>query len=500
MKMKKVIAMLAACTLLAASFVGCAKDTSKDNTDTSTPTTAPAETDSTDATDDAATDEIVTLKWITVGGGMPTNYDAWQKNINEYLGEKIGVNVEMEVVSWGDWDNRRNIIVNSGESFDILFTDGNKYNAASKLGAFLDITELAKTAAPELYSYIPEAYWNAVKVDGKVFAVPTYKDSSATNYFVYDTEKATKYNVNFVGIKNFSELTDGLMAMKDGEGVTPFILANDGAGVVTANYDNMGAGFRPLGVRFDDQSRKVVSIFEQEDILTELDTLHQWYEAGIINADAPTLAESPSYRMVYNAQGWSGAAKTTWGPNMGVEATADQFGDTIVSNDTVRGSLNAVYASSKYPEKCLQLLQLVNLDTKVRDAFYYGLEGENFNYTADGKIEKINNDWNMAGYTQGTFFTVSQLADADFNQWDEVKELNANAKPSVLLGFTFDTTTVETELAQCNAVFDKYKSVLLTGAQEPRELVAQMREELNAAGFETLITEAQAQVDAAFAQ
>ena len=226
--------------------------------------------------------------------------------------------------------------------------------------------------------------------------------------------------------------------------------------------------------------------------------LHQWYNAGIINADAPTLAEVPSYRMVFTAQGWSGAAKTTWGPNMGVEAVAQQTGDTIVSNDTVRGSLNAISASSKYPEKCMELLQLVNLDPKVRDAFYYGLEGENFNYTADGKVEKLNSDWTMAGYTQGTFFTVSQLSDADFNQWDEVKELNANAKPSVLLGFTLDTSSIETELAQCSAVYEKYKSVLLTGAQEPRETVKQMREELNAAGFEKVMTEAQTQVDAAF--
>ncbi len=496
MRMKKVVAIMAACTMLAASFVGCAKDNSKDGA--GTVTNAPTTTDN-NTSGDASNDEIVTLRWVTVGGGMPSNYDAWQKSINAYLGEKIGVNVDVEVVSWGDWDNRRNIIINSGESFDILFTDGIKYNTAAKLGAFLDITELAKTASPELYSYIPEDYWNAVKVDGKIYSVPTYKDSSATNYFVYDTEKAAKYNVNFKGINSLSDLTDGLKAMKDGEGTNPFLLAVEGSGVVTMNYDNMGAGFRPLGVRFDDESRKVVNIFEQEDVLKELDTLHQWYKEGIINADAPTLAEAPSYRMVYTAQGWSGAAKTTWGPNMGVEASADQYGDTIVSNDTVRGSLNAISASSKYPEKALQLLQLVNLDTKVRDAFYYGLEGENFNYTADGKIERINNDWNMAGYTQGTFFTVSQLSDAEFNQWDEVKELNSNAKPSVLLGFTFDTTNVETELASCNVVFDKYKSFLLTGAQDPRDLVKQMGEELKAAGFDKLLAEAQAQVDAAFA-
>ena len=28
---------------------------------------------------------VVTLKWVTVGGGQPNNYDAWLKQINPYL-------------------------------------------------------------------------------------------------------------------------------------------------------------------------------------------------------------------------------------------------------------------------------------------------------------------------------------------------------------------------------------------------------------------------------
>ena len=30
----------------------------------------------------AATDEVVTIKWITVGNGMPSNYDAWLEQVN----------------------------------------------------------------------------------------------------------------------------------------------------------------------------------------------------------------------------------------------------------------------------------------------------------------------------------------------------------------------------------------------------------------------------------
>lgn len=56
-----------------------------------------------------AAEDPVTLKWIQVGVGMPKTYDEWLDQINPYLEEKIGVNVEMEIVPWGDWDNRRNL-------------------------------------------------------------------------------------------------------------------------------------------------------------------------------------------------------------------------------------------------------------------------------------------------------------------------------------------------------------------------------------------------------
>ena len=111
-------------------------------------------------------------------------------------------------------------------------------------------------------------------------------------------------------------------------------------------------------------------------------------------------------------------------------------------------------------------MNLVNTDSKVRDWFYYGAEGVDFEYTEDNKVHRLSTDWKMAGYTQGTFFNVTQTDDVDFNQWDEVKELNENAKPSVMIGFNLDTSEIETELANCRAVYEKYYSELFTGARE----------------------------------
>jgi len=486
---RRVFALLLVVVMMGTLFVGCGSS-NEDEVDNAK-----------NQPGDTATNgnEVATLKWIMVGNGMPSNYKEWQENINAYLEEKIGVNVDVEVVSWGDWDNRRNVIINSGEYFDILFTDFGRYLSEVNLGAYYDITDLVKNSASDLYEYIPEDYWEAVKVNGRIYSVPTYKDSSMTQYIVWDKELADKYGINIQEHTTLESLTEPLRILKEGEGTAPFVLDKMGLSAIFTMYDGMGAELEPLGVRIDDESRTVVNVLKEEEVMNDLKILNQWYKEGIINADAPTLAELPSYRMVSIAQGWPSAAKTTWGPNMGVEAEAVQYTEPVLSNSTVRGSLNAIYSGSKYPEKALEFLQLVNLDSYVRDSFYYGLEGDNFKYTEDGKVEKLNTDWPMAGYTQGTFFTVSPIA-GEINQWDEVKELNEKAKGSVLLGFDLDPTNIQNELANCRAVWNKYRSELLTGARDPEELVESITAELEAAGFNKIIEEAQSQIDAAFNQ
>jgi len=474
--MKKVLAFILT-TMLLLSLAACGNgSTNKDGTD----------------------DGIVTIKWIQVGGGMPANYTAWKANLDAYLEEKIGVHLDMEIVSWGDWGNRRPIIVNTNEPYDILFTNMEAYAADVALGAFADITELVESSASALRDMIPESYWDACRVGNRIYAVPTYKDSSATQYFIWDKGIADAYGIAYQDFHTLTDLNDALYTIKEKENITPFILSADGLGALLTWYDSMGTGLRPLGVRYDDDSRSVVSVFEQPEVLRDLQLLHQWYMDGIINADAATLLEVPKYRFVMVAQGWSGAAETTWGPNMAKEVVAVQWGDTIVSNETVQGSMSCISAGSKHPEKALELLQLVNTDSYVRDALYYGLEGDNFDYIADGKVHRNNADWTMAGYTQGTFFNVTQTDDVDFNQWDEVRALNESASPSVLLGFAFDISPVSNEMANCKEVYARYIGEILTGTVEPISAVSDMLAELNAAGFQTILDEAQAQIDAHF--
>ena len=36
----------------------------------------------------AGGEDIVNLKWVIIGNGMPDNYDSWIGKVNDYIGEK----------------------------------------------------------------------------------------------------------------------------------------------------------------------------------------------------------------------------------------------------------------------------------------------------------------------------------------------------------------------------------------------------------------------------
>lgn len=443
--------------------------------------------------------EIVTLKWVTIGSGMPTNYDSWIAKVNEYLGEKIGVNLDMEVVAWGDWDNRRNIIISTNEAYDIIFGIGNNYTADIQLGAYADITDLIPENMKEFNELMPGKYWEAVSVDGRIYGVPSYKDSAISNYAIWDKELVDEYNIDYKNLTgSLSELTPIFEQLKADKNDYPVYVKNDGVYQIFDVYDQIGGGTQILGVRYDDPEGRVCFTLEEPDVYENLEAIHDWYTKGIINPDAATLSEARVYNMWRIAQGWDSAGETSWGPQMGKEVVVAKMGDTILSNETVRGSLNMISANSKYPEKCLQLLNLVNTDTKLRDMFYYGEEGVNFEYVdVDGvqKAHKINEDWSMAGYTQGTFFTVTPVDTDPGDQWAEIKKLNENAVSSVMLGFNFDTTEVSDQLSNCREIWLRYRSEVMTGVQDPAEVVPKIKEELMQAGFQDVLDAAQAQVD-----
>lgn len=266
---------------------------------------------------DADSGEIVNLKWVTIGNGMPDNYDSWISKVNEYVGEKIGVNVEMEVISWGSWDDRRNIIISTNEPYDIIYGIGKNYTSDINLGAYCDITDMIDENMPELNKLMKEECWTAVKVNDRIYGVPTYKDIGVSNYAVWDKELVDEYNLDIASMTELSSLTETFEKLKADKNDYPVYVKNDGIYHIFDVYDQIGSGTQIMGVRYDDEDARVCFTLEEPDIYSELETIHEWYKKGIINPDAATLSEGRVYNMWRVAQGWESAGVTAWGPQMG---------------------------------------------------------------------------------------------------------------------------------------------------------------------------------------
>lgn len=457
---------------------------------------------STEGADSGNSGDIPTLVWWTVGGQVPNNFDKAIAAMNEYTAEKIGVKIDIRVASWGEWETKMNTIVNTGEQFDIMFTNNSKYNQQVAMGAFADITDLVQSEAPELYDFIPEMVWDGTKIDGKIYSVPTYKDSSVTQYWVFDDKYVQKYGIDLDSIKTMQDLDKPFHDMKAGEGKSFYPLPmtqSEGFNGFFNEYDDLTLGLQPIGVKTTDESRQVVSVLEQPDIMENLKLLHQWYKDGIINPDAPTKPEPDKGRAFFSAQAFPGA-EANWQITEGVEKyDMLQYFGPVYTTSTIQGSLNAISANSKYKAEALKYLQLVNTDAKLRNMLAFGEEGVDFT-KVDGEkvVERLTDTWPLAAYTQGTFFDMAVTKGAPEDQWEQVRKLNEQAYSSSILGFALNISDLSTEVANTKAVWDKYRYELLTGASDPEVMVPKIVSELKAAGMDTIMTAAQEQINTFF--
>lgn len=496
---KKIIAGLLAAMMVLTS-IGCGgQETTADSSTGTASTEAAGDTASADA-DAAASGEVPTLVWWNVGT-LPDNADAWEEEVNKYLEAEIGVRVDYRTIPWSEWTTKQNTIINSGEAYDIMFVDLTLYNTFKSMGAFAELTELIPTAAPELQTFIPEEIWKGVTdADGKIYAVPTYKDSARASFFVFDKQYIDKYNIDYESIDTMAELDTFFRTVKEGEGDSFYPLQMTTAlcwNGIFENYDTLGTSLSVMGVRIDDEEYQVVSTLEQPDILEDLNYLHTWYKDGITNPDANVQTEQNRMRPFFKGVGWPGAVGV-WAVADGVdEYVATRVFGPAYSTESIQGSLNCISANSEHKEEALKLLEFVNTDHKARDMFAYGIEGVNFEYVEDNVVRPLDDTFSaISTYSQASFFNMSTVEGNQKDQYEEIKAQNAEATSNALLGFSMDMTNVMDEISACRTIWTKYANDLQTGASDPNEVIPQILSEMNSVGLEKIMTEAQAQVDA----
>ncbi len=443
-----------------------------------------------------AEEEKASLVWWTIGT-EPQELEEVNKAINEYTSEKLNLELDIRYSGWGEYTDKLNTIISSGEDYDICFTCSwaNNFNMQASRGAYADITGLLQTEGKDMFEFIPEALWNVSRIDGKIYGVPTYKDSAMGNYFVYPKDYVEQYDIDYKNIKTLRDLEPVLKKVKDAEpDIYPLPLSKSSAIGVHTGFDMMVNRDVPLAVDIESGKDTVINLYETDKVMEKLRLLHKYYNAGYINPDSPTLEELPKeVKVVAYAQGFP-YADIEWTLGFGYETVSQLLHTPYLSTGTAQGSMNAVSVNSGNKEAAVRFLNAVNTDKVLRNMVAYGIEDKHFEKTGEDSIKILNDGYSTPAFAQATFFSLYTAEPAPADKWDKLKEYVDSAIPSPIMGFIFDPEPVETEIAVVQNIYKKYSSQIDVGAVDPDVEVPNMIAEFEKAGINDIKAEVERQI------
>ncbi len=504
-KSLKVIALVAAMAATMASFASCGGDANSSAATDEGGSSSAAST-SGEESESASTGETVNISWIQIGA-QPNDIDMVTEALNEYSKEKINVTCDYTFLDWGVYNDRMKAMIQGGEYFDIMFLNGSSvYTSPVETGRLAALDDYL-SEVPDLVEFTPEALWEGVRYKGSIYAIPTYKDSSCTNYWCWDKPTVDALGIPYEEIKTLSDLDPWLYtvqeAIQNGTadsaiGQYPLYLTNTGlAAYASVDVYDLNVDSIFLGANIEKADGQVVRVLEQPDVMENLKLLHKWYEDGIINPDAPTATAAPTAKTLFFAQAYPGA-EVGYSQTAGREVVMNVAEGPMYATWSVQGSLNAISSSSDHIVESLKYLELCNLDSTMRNMLAYGVEGVHWTDNGDGTITRDPvklSDYGPTTYSQATFFTMAPVAPNPADQWTKVQDWVEGSKESPYLGFIFETSSVSTELAACVALQAQFWPEIVTGARDPETAVPEYYAAMDAAGLQTVQDELQRQLD-----
>ncbi len=450
--------------------------------------------------------EIVWWHW----GVAPKDPDPVIAALNEKSAKDIGVTVKF---NWAtDNDQKLKTALSTGQKDDIAFTCAwfANYLSSAQSGFLADLTDMLKEEQfQKLYNSMPEFFWEAATVDGKIYAVPTTKDTAAQNFwtcnkeYVFDKVGAEKeFNDAGTALSTVTPLLRKIKAYVDNGGdpyphdlTAPLNFNKSGLNGFQAARWDMINGNLYIADKLGDEEVKIVSTFDDEETLADYREMAMWRKEGLVNQDAQQIENELQFIVVSKAQGWYGA-EAVWGNNKDYTVAIKEQHKPIISRANILGSMNGIFAGSQKKEAALKYLQYINTDTDYRNMLAFGVEGTNWEKTSEGTIKTLNDSWAPGSFAQASTWIMTPAAPAAPDMYENVKEMSISAEPTKLISFTFVEESVKSEIAACTSIFQQYQGALACGAYEDVDAtISEMKSKLDAAGYKKIIEECQKQVD-----
>lgn len=483
MKFKKLSSLFLVMTIASSAILTGCSSTGKDSASAS-------------GDDNKGTTELV---WYMIGTPQP-DQEKVMEEVNKYTAEKIGVTIDLRMVDWGDYGQKMQVITSSGEPFDICFASDYALNAQK--GAFLELSDLLDSHGKELKETINPLFLEGATINGNLYGIPANKEVGQQMGWTYNKAMAEEAGVLEImeSAKTLEDLEPALEKIKAKNPELKMPLAAGSGFFPYMPYDYLLGENLPFGIALEGDTTKIVNIYEQKDVKDTLSTLRNFYQKGYIHSQAATDTD-PHEMSVQNwfvrKEQYAPGAVEMWSSNAGYDVGYTASHDPLTINNSVTGSVMAISAASKNPEKAMEFLNLLNTDEYLRNLVDRGIEDVHYTTNEDGTITKTEDaqKYSMPSWALGNVFLTKTYDTDAKDRIEQYEAFNAEAVASPTLGFYADTTNISTEIATISNIVQEFKAPLFTGSVDTEKYLGQLNEKLKAAGIDKVMAELQGQYD-----
>ena len=501
---KRIVSLLMAGILAAAALTGCGNGEGTGGTE--------------DQGVGESTPEEIVVRYMCFGT-VPTDLQAVEDAINEITVPEINVKIDYQAISASNYGTQLALDMTSGEKVDVFYNMD--FINSVKNNQVLDLSEYLDEYGQDLVEQTTETWLEATTVDGGIYGVPTVNGKAASLVIAMRKDILEKYGL----MDQFETITASENILDDTAQQTLQTIA-DIYEVVCANEPDMiglcagGAGTLNLeqminydsltdsnGVLMGNEGWEVEDLYETEEFYSMLETLRDWYLAGYIKSDVATDTESyltyaKAGRMFSVLLSGDETVANQLQRDSGYEYVAVRIKTPLITSDALSGQCWSVSATTDVPEAAVKFMNLAYSNKDIANLMCYGVEGKHWQYAEDGTVAYADGvDATTSGYPMTTYWEMPNSIIADtmsgnpegYNE--QLAQLNKEAATSRALGFSFDSSEVETELTAISAVGSKYMTGFYTGSVDLEENYDAFLEEMKNAGLDTIIEEKQRQID-----
>lgn len=476
----------------------------------------------------AAAEDLPTITIMFHGSNVADDSAVLEK-VNEYIADKVGAKLEVIWGTWGDFDEKAVNSLTAGDTdVDMYFTcswSSNEYNTFAKNGYFLKLDDLIAEYGADLVAAIPESLMQAATIEGAegmgVYAVNGYKDFATQNTWDVNVTLLNElgYTLEDFAKMSFYDFGELFAKAKEVKGdsfypflVEPMVLERMVTDSIIVAGDAGSTNLLSLYLNHDDVSAvgpyegKLVNKFATEEYKKFVTKMHEYYEAGYVDPalgiaetsnDTRTATQlSASY--LIGTQSYALGYEYTASAERGIEVAFVPCTDPYVDTTASQGAMVAISTASEHPVESFKFLALLNSDPYLMTLLNYGVEGIHYTKDENGLIVFTDARASYTPWTNGmgNVTILPDTADEGAGFRKTFIEYYGGAKAIPSLGFVFDNTPVSNEMSALGNVAAQYALALDCGAVDPETVLPQFLAALDAAGMQTYLDAANAQLDA----